>query len=206
MNFDHPLFGKIAGVLAMLGFLPYAIAILRGQAKPSKASWIVWTVIGAALALSYKSAGANASIWVPISYAVCPAVILALVFYKDRSAMNSWPKTDRVCLMISFILFGPWLIFQFIDGQNVLPLVTLYGGIAVDGFGAIPTILKSWKNPEGENALAWTFWTAGNLLNLLAVENWSWNIASYAIYMVMPAVLILPSLYMYQIKNWYKNF
>ena len=212
MNCDHQLFGKIAGLLATLGFLPYVIAILRGQIQPSKASWTIWAVIGVALAISYKTAGANASIWVPVSYAICPVIILALVFYKDRSRMSAWPITDRVCLIVGLILFVPWLIFKLIESSDILPayqwilpLITLYGGIAVDGFGAAPTILKSWKNPEGESVLAWTFWTAGNLLNLLAIETWSWNVASYAVYMALPAVLILPSLYLYQIKIWHKN-
>ena len=212
MNFDHQFFGKIAGMLATLGFLPYAIAILRGRIQPIKASWIIWAVIGVALAVSYKTAGANASIWVPVSYSICPVIILALIFYKDRRKMNAWPTADQICLIIGLILFVPWLIFKLIEGSDflsprqwILPLITLYGGIAVDGFGAVPTILKSWKNPEGESVLAWTFWTAGNLLNLLAIETWSWNVASYAVYMALLAILILPSLYLYQIKIWHKN-
>ncbi len=205
---SHQVIGQIAGGIATLGFIPYLIAIFRNKTKPSKASWTIWAIIGVALALSYKTSGANATMWAPISYAICPIVVLAAAYYKDRSKMTSWPKADKICLVVGLLLFVPWLLFKIAERSNmspewswILPRVTLYGGIMVDALGSIPTVWKSWKNPEGEDSLAWTFYTVGNCLNLLAVETWSWDVASYAVYMTMPAVLILPSLYIYRIKR-----
>jgi hypothetical protein len=32
----------IAGILFVAGFFPYIKAILKGETKPAKASWIIW--------------------------------------------------------------------------------------------------------------------------------------------------------------------
>ena len=207
MHIDHQLAGKLSGILATIGFIPYLIAIIQRKMTASKASWIIWAVVGTALALSYKTAGAKASMWVPISYAVCPLVVLAAIFWKDRSR-EKWPKEDIVCLIIGLALFIPWSAFKVIEYLDmmpswgiVLPRITLYGGIAVDTFGAIPTVWKSWKNPKSESFWGWTFWVAGNLLNLLAVESWVPDVASYAIYIATPCVFIWPALFMYRIKS-----
>lgn len=35
----------LAGVLFVAGFVPYIRAIVRGQTKPAKASWIIWATL-----------------------------------------------------------------------------------------------------------------------------------------------------------------
>ncbi|MDD5318672.1 MAG: hypothetical protein PHF79_02540 [Candidatus Pacebacteria bacterium] len=207
MNIDHQLMGKIACGLATLGFLPYVISIFKGRCQVSKAGWIIWTVIGASIFLSYKTSGAKASAWVPLSYAICPALVLAATFYKSRSK-EPWPLIDKTCLVTGLVLFAPWVAFKILEKMNALPSwggalpgITLYGTILVDAFGALPTIWKSWKNPGSEDPWAWVLWTSANLLNLFAVETWAWNIASYAVYMATPSVLILPSLIAYRVRG-----
>lgn len=207
MQIDHELMGKIAGVFATLGFLPYIVAIFKNTTVPSKTSWIIWTVVGTAIVLSYKTSGANASVWVAVSYAICPAFVLVVALFKNRER-EPWPKLDKICLIVGLILFAPWATFKVIESVNMLPawarflpLITLFGGLAVDAFGAIPTISKSWKKPEGEDLWAWTFWCTGNIINLFAVETWNWEIATYAVYVATPSVLIMPPLLAYRLRT-----
>ena len=209
MNINHELCGKIAGVLATIGFIPYAVAILRKNDPivPSKASWIIWTVVGSVVALSYKASGASSTLWVPISYAVCPILILLATFYKNREK-EKWPRVDKVCLGIGITLFIPWASFKLIQRFNIvpswgwiLPLISLYGGITVDAFGAIPTVVKAWKDPKSEDFWGWTFYVLGGIVNLFAIEDWSWNVAAYPIYVLTPAFILWPSLFIYRLKK-----
>ena len=204
---DHQFFGKIAGIFATVGFVPYIIDILRGKI-PSKASWIIWSVIGISLGFSYRTAGADASVWVPVSYAICPLLVLAVAFYKDRSPMKAWPRTDKIFLCAGILCFVPWAIFKVAELYNILPAwgwilprVTLFGGIIIDSFGSIPTIVKSWKDPKSESFLGWIAWGIGNILNLLAIEIWVPDIAAYPIYMAIPSSMIIPALFMFWKQN-----
>ncbi len=210
MNIDHGLVGIVAGLIATMGFYPYAIAILKNKSHPSKASWIIWSVLGTVLALGYKTSGGGAGIWVAVSYAVCPAFILALIYYKDHNKTEVWSSTDKLCLKLGIAFFIPWVIFKITEGSLpqwgwILPRVTLYGAIAVYTFGAVPTIIKTWKNSESEDFWGWTFWVTGNWLNLLAIETWSIDEASYPIYCATPAALIMPTLILNRIRTYRMN-
>lgn len=204
---DHQFIGKVAGIIATIGFLPYAIDILRGK-KPSKASWIIWSTIGIALALSYESSGAKASLWVAVSYAICPLFILALAFYKDRSPMKTWPTVDKIFLVAGVICFMPWVVFKICEVYKILPQwgwilprVTLYGGILTDLCGGIPTIIKTYHDPESESFIAWSFWASGNILNLFAVELWVLDLFVYALYLAIPSTLIVARMLIFKAKS-----
>lgn len=208
MIFDHKLIGIVAGIIATAGFVPYIVAIIKNQNRPSKASWIIWTIVGAAIAVGYKDSGGGAGVWVAVSYAVCPAIILGLTYYKNREKIGVWPVADKLCLAIGIAIFIPWVIFKTVGGDFpqwnwILPRITLYGAIAVDAFGAIPTIIKSWKNPKLENLGGWTFWFVANWFNLLAIENWSFDEALYPIYISTPATLIFLPLLLNRIKTYW---
>ncbi|MFW0838115.1 MAG: hypothetical protein ACKKL5_03890 [Candidatus Komeilibacteria bacterium] len=56
--FDTALFGKLAGGLSIAAYFPFILAILRGTARPNRASWIIWTFMSGSIFFSYVAAGA----------------------------------------------------------------------------------------------------------------------------------------------------
>ena len=41
------IFGILAGVFSAISYPPYIVAILKGKAKPERASWLIWSVLTA---------------------------------------------------------------------------------------------------------------------------------------------------------------
>ncbi|MFC1632929.1 hypothetical protein ACFL1U_02175 [Patescibacteria group bacterium] len=167
------LAGEIAGVLSFAAFLPYIIDILRRKTRPNRASWWIWTVVGIMVLASYRSGGAEETIWVPISYTIGPFIIALLAI---KYGEGGWTTFDRNCLGGvggSLIL---WVIFK-------APLVVLCINLFIDFLGALPTIRKSVHEPEGESKLAWALWISGNIFNLFAVEKWTFAIAVHPVFM-----------------------
>jgi hypothetical protein len=172
--------GKAAGVLSFVAFFPYIISILRGQTKPNRATWWIWTVVGIMLGASYYSSGARYTMWVPISYVVGPFII-ALVAIKYGE--GGWTRFDRGCLVgVGISLLAWWLLHS--------PQIALFINIFIDFLGALPTIRKAYENPLGEDRLAWIIFFLGNTANLLAVNSWSLTIISYPLYMLLSGGLI----------------
>src|SRR5258707_594803 len=102
----RPLIGQVAGALALAGFVPYVVSILRRQTVPSRTTWWIWTVVGAMLCASYYAAGARESIWVPVGYALGPLVTALLAL---RYGEGGWSRFDRACLAgsaLSLVLWG----------------------------------------------------------------------------------------------------
>ena len=167
--------GKVAGIISLVAFIPYILAILRGETKPNRATWWIWTVIGLMLGASYYSSGANHTIWVPVSYIIGPfAVAILSIKYGE----GGWTRFDRSCLLGAGVSVVLWWMFSS-------PLIALLIGLFIDLMGALPTIRKAYHKPESEDRTAWTLFFAGSTANLFAVETWTFAISVYPIYMFL---------------------
>jgi hypothetical protein len=172
--------GMIAGVLTLTGFIPYWWAIVRGKTRPNRATWWIWTIVGIIIAFSYRASGATSTMWVPITYVIGPfcTALLAIKFGAD-----GWTKLDTICLVgvgIGLILWGVYRS----------PHLTLGLNIGIDFLGALPTIRKSIRDPYSEDLFAWLLFAIANIINLLAVDLWEWQIIVYPIYMVLITTII----------------
>ena len=172
--------GMVAGILTLLSFIPYIISILRKKTRPNRASWFIWTVVGFMCGASYYSAGASHTICVPVSYMIGPffTAILSLKYGE-----GGWTRFDRGCLLVAGASLGLWWVFNS-------PLVALVINLIIDFMGALPTIRKSYYEPEKEDKTAWAMGFMGNTANLFAVERWSFAIAVYPVYMFIGCGII----------------
>jgi hypothetical protein len=165
----------IAGILTLTGFIPYWRAIVQRKTRPNRTSWWIWTIVGIIIAVSYRASGAESTMWVPITYVIGPfcTALLAIKFGED-----GWTKLDTICLIgvgIGLILWGMYRS----------PYLTLGLNIGIDFLGALPTIRKSIRDPFSEDLFSWLLFALANIINLLAVDLWAWQIVVYPIYMVL---------------------
>ncbi|OGT38456.1 MAG: hypothetical protein A3F11_10025 [Gammaproteobacteria bacterium RIFCSPHIGHO2_12_FULL_37_14] len=172
--------GILAGILALVGYIPYIYTTIRGKTRPNKATWIIWTVIGGLIAFSYLFEGDKNTIWLPLGYFIGPLVVAILSF---RYGYSEWSKLDIACLVVGAISIIPWII-----SDNAI--FTLLINVFIDATGAIPTVVKTYREPETEDFSAWTIFFIANTLELLAIEQW--NLAAiYPIYLFILAASIV---------------
>lgn len=173
MHNTHEILGIIAGILALAGYVPYIYSTIHGSTRPNKASWIIWTLVGGLLAFSYIAEGEMSTAWVPLSYFLGPLIVAILSF---RYGYSEWTKLDKICVVAAIISLIPWLL-----SKNAS--LTLIINLVIDGAGAIPTLVKSWHEPETEDFTAWFIFFIANTLEVIAIQDW-WNIAVlYPIYL-----------------------
>ena len=172
--------GQIAGLVSLAGFAPYLMSTVRGRTRPNRATWWIWTFVGAGLCASYFAAGARDSIWVPVSYVIGPFLTaLASIKYGE----GGWNRLDRICFGTAAVSFGVW-------GLTGSAMIALVMNLGVDISGAIPTIRKSYVEPESEDRTAWGLFLAGNTINLLALYTWSFAEAAYPLYLFAVAATV----------------
>lgn len=151
--------GKIAGVLAFLGYIPYLLSIVRRKTLPNPATWWIWSIMGAILLASYYAAGNQDAIWVPISYFVGPTVTAIL---SVRYGRNEFSKFEWYCLAgAGFSLLLWWLTES--------PEIALTINIMIDLIAIAPTLRKTYFKPDSEDPLSWSIFWVANTLNVCVV-------------------------------------
>jgi hypothetical protein len=173
--------GLLAGVVSLLGFVPYCIAIVQGRTKPNQATWWIWSIVGIMLATSYWASGATHTIWAPLSYVIGPIITTALAM---RYGASQWSRFDRLCLLGAAVSLLLWLLLRS-------PQIALAINLLIDLFGALPTIRNARHRPQDEDLTSWLIFTLGNGLNVLAVDRWTWEIASYPLYITCANAIVL---------------
>ncbi|OGT55391.1 MAG: hypothetical protein A3F14_01780 [Gammaproteobacteria bacterium RIFCSPHIGHO2_12_FULL_43_28] len=170
------MLGITAGVLALVGYIPYIISILRGKTRPNRATWLIWTVIGGLLAFSYIAEGDFHTIWLPLGYFLGPFITVLL---SIRYGYAIWTRLDTFCIIAAAVSIIPWLLSH--DA-----IMTLLINVAIDSTGAIPTLVKTFKEPDTEDFTAWTIFFIANTIEVIAVSNWNLAIV-YPLYLFLLA-------------------
>jgi hypothetical protein len=151
--------------------------------RPNRVTWFVWTIVGAMLLASYRAAGATSTLWVPAALVVGTFSIALLSL---KFGQGGWRPVDVVCCIGAAVGF---LLWRFLAS----PEAALFSMIGTDFVGLVPTLVKSYREPQGEHRLAWSIAWAGSLLNVCAIGTWEMAVASYPLYLFVgnSAVLLL---------------
>ena len=169
---SYETIGIIAGVLALTGYIPYIYSILAGKTRPNRATWFIWTIIGGLLALSYIAEGDQHSIWLPLGYFLGPLITAIL---SIRYGYAEWTRLDTLCIVAAAVSLVPWILSDS-------AYWTLIINVIIDSTGAIPTLAKTFREPETEDFTAWLIFFAANTIQLFAIGMWNFA-ALYPIYL-----------------------
>lgn len=155
------LFSSISGILLIVSQASYIASILGGYAKPSRATWIIWTaLIWLAAAAMYASGALNVQI--TIFCAGDTLILLLSAFY----GAPGWSKLDIGLLIVAAFGVALWVLTNN-------PLYALLISMLVNAIGSIPTYVKTWHAPEQEDLRAWVLVTFSSFFQALAIPAWT---------------------------------
>lgn len=177
----HAILGMAAGLILLLGNIPYILSIRRGDTRPNRVTWGIWTTIGFILVGSYYAIGATNTLWLPIAQVISQLIITCYAFKYSK---GRWQKSDRICLAGA----GLSLLLWWRSGS---PLVALAMNIAMDILGAIPTIQKIYYEPDSEDLLFWVMAFSASVLNLLAIESFTLSFVLFPLYLFILNITVL---------------
>lgn len=189
--------GAWSGGLVFLSVVPYAIRTYEGKIQPVPTTWSLWSLIGLAVLLTYRSSGAEANVWPAVFGFINPAVITTLSFWKG----GKWKKpgrSEQLCFLVGVISLAMWIFMR----QNPnLAQYALYVAIAADVCAAIPTIVFVWREPDRDRPLAWVVFAIGYFLAVFAIQentvaNWI-----LPLYMTLVALVVAFPLALHRLRR-----
>lgn len=187
ISFEHSLV-IVSTLISFSGAYVYVHDTLRGTTKPNRVSYAMFALaplIGTAAALS-----AHADLWVTVRTFIggfVPLVVLIVSFINPNSY---WKLTlfDFICGVFSVVALILWLVID-------QPAIAVLFAALADGFATIPTIKKSWTNPETESGFSYLMYMLSTLIILPAIPVWNLQNSAFQIYLLMANIIILFAIY-----------
>lgn len=165
--------GVLAGIVSLLAYIPYISAIIRRKTIPSRTTWWILFVIGSVMLVSYRGAGASDTMLFLVGDVLGTFLValLSLLYGKD-----GFRYFDKACFLSAVILLG-LLFFSRGSAEEVFFL-----SLSIEVIAMVPTIWKTFFNPEEEDVSGWFFTFFASVINLYAIDAWSLVIAVYPFY------------------------
>jgi hypothetical protein len=151
----------VSFVLFIAGYVPYIASVVRGKARPSKATWIIWAALDVILAASMLRSGTLNGQMAAACFGATTVAILAV-----RKGEPGWTTIDKISFAGAFLGLAAW----WLSGDPTFGIVSCLAVIAV---GAVPTVTSAWREPYRENVLAWSLFEASCIAAILAIPSWT---------------------------------
>lgn len=153
------IFSVISGLIFIFAFIPYIQAILRRDAVPRKATWLVWAVGDIIVLTGMLSKHTVSGLMIGATLGATIVFLLSLKYGE-----KGWGVRDKVCLFLSGLAITLWIDFNNSNLGIALSLV----GLAI---AAWPTYCSAWQKPENEDSRAWILFNVSNVFGILAIPS-----------------------------------
>ena len=181
----------------MISIIPYAIRTWQGKIHPNMTSWSLWTIIGLAILLTYKSSGAQDNIW-PAVFGLANPLLITAIIIKRKGIRKKLNRVEKFCLVFCLLSLAMWLVLK---ESRDMAQYALYLAMLADLCAAFPTFNLVWKNPESDRPFPWAFFSVGYGLVIFAVEEATFANYFLPAYMFFGASSVAAILAAYRIKN-----
>ena len=162
MDLDYlKVLSFIAGVLFIGAYIPYFIAIFRGQTKPAIVTWFIWATLDAIVVVGmYKKDALNGQ----MTGAVIGAVSVAVLSLWYGKMTGKW--MDIFCVTGAVLGIVLWKTYDD-------PVVGMITSLSTIFLATTPTFLSVWHNPADEDRTAWTIFLASCVVSVIAIPKWT---------------------------------
>jgi hypothetical protein len=153
--------GMLAGLVGLLGYLPYLRDAWRRTSQPDPAAWLIWTVEYSVL---LAAQAAQHPPWAALCLAglqlAGTCAVLAVLSVRGEWR---WGFGRGVLLGGSVAVMAVWRFTH-------TPATAMCLVLAVEGAGMVLVILGAYRRPGSETPLTWKAFTLAGLLDLRALS------------------------------------
>ncbi len=172
----HPNFVFLGVFISFVGGMGYLVDTLKGKAQPNRVSWFLWAFVPFIIFFAQIQQGVKSEIWVTFIAGFSPLLVFGASFFSKKSAWKI-TKFDMICG--AFSLVG--LFFWFLTRSGNIAILF---SILADALASIPTLIKSYHEPETENATAYFFGGINAAIGLLIITQWNFENYAFSAYIL----------------------
>lgn len=170
-------------LVQLIGISIYIKDIIRGNTKPNMVTWLLWSAAPIIGSIAAFSSGARWATLPVFMSGFGPLLVFVFALFNRKSYWKL-ENFDYVCGAFSVLA----LIFWAITKQ---PLIAIIFAIISDLLAAIPTLKKSFSNPETESTAPYVTGLLSSIAAILAVKIWTSTEFLFPLYLVTINIFLL---------------
>ncbi|MFA6437392.1 MAG: hypothetical protein WC242_04470 [Candidatus Paceibacterota bacterium] len=167
----------VGAAVNLSGIFFYIRETVRGNTKPNKVTWLMWSIAPLIATFAALSSGIRLSV-LPVFMAGFGPLLVLIVSFLNKKSYWKLEKFDYLCGLCSLLALILW-------GITKEPAIAIIFALASDGFAAVPTLIKSWRHSSTESASAYTAGIFSALTSFAAIKMWNFNAIAFPIYLVV---------------------
>lgn len=170
-------FVLVGALLNIMGSSTYAWSTLKGKTKPNRVSWFLWTVIPMIVFFAQIGEGVGLPSLMTFMVGFGPFLVL-MASLLNKKAYWKISKLDWWCGALSVLAVVLWLV----TGTGIIAIVL---SIAADLLAGVPTLIKSYKDPESEHHSVFRNGALSAAITMLAIQNRTFAAFAFPLYIFL---------------------
>ena len=156
----------IAALLAIVGNVPYLIDVLKRKIEPHAYTWFIWTIVSCVIFFGQLAKGAGIGA-LPTG---ASEIFTVIIFFASlRNGFKHITRTDNIFLAAALLGLIPWALTND-------PTISVIIVVSIDLIAFMPTLRKTWKNPETETPILYSMNALRHFLALFSLQ--AYNVAT----------------------------
>lgn len=169
------IFALLAGILALIGNIPYLVRMFRGHVRPHPYTWFIWSIVSGVTFFGQWAGGAG---WALIAFGASEIFTIIIFLFSLRYGFKHIPKHDTVYLIVALLGILPWIISRDPTWSVVIM-------VSLDVIAFIPTLIKTSRHPQSETPVLYGANTLRHTLALVALGNYNIATMLHSITMIL---------------------
>ncbi|MBN1358015.1 hypothetical protein JW988_04510 [Candidatus Bathyarchaeota archaeon] len=176
----------IAASATLVAAFAYIRSMFKGQTKPNRVTWLMWTIAPFTAAFAAFSSGAT---WaaVPVLMSGLSPFLILLASFLNKRAYWKLSAFDYACGVLSALA----LVFWYVT-EN--PNVAIVFAIFSDALAATPTLRKAWHNPQTEFRWPFLVGVFSPMTSFLVAPAWTFSEIAFPAYLIAINILLVFSM------------
>lgn len=156
----------IAGVIAIIGNVPYLRDVIKRRIQPHPYTWLVWSIVSAVTFFGALAKGAGIG---ALPIAMSEIFTIVIFFFSLQYGFKDIVRKDTYFLVIALLGLIPWALTKD-------PTISVIIVVCIDLVAFIPTLRKTAKYPKTETPILYSMNVVRHIMILFSIQ--AYNIAT----------------------------
>lgn len=156
----------IASLLAIVGNVPYLVKVFKKQIKPHPYTWFIWSIVSGVIFFGQVAKGAGVGAIPTLASEIFTFIIF---LFSLQYGFKNIKKADTYFLVVALLGLIPWALTKD-------PTISVIVVVSIDFVAFIPTIRKTWIQPNTEAPILFGMNVLRHILMLFSLE--AYNVAT----------------------------